>query len=116
MPWLTIAVAAPLLGSALTPLLPRGATRLPFALALGATLVSAASLTVTAVRFDTGRGMQLVEEATWIPSIDAAWRLGVDGLALVLVLLTVVLHLAAIAYGVGPRPMTRAAAAMLLLL
>ncbi len=116
MPWLTIAIAAPLLGSALTPLLPRRATRLPFALALGATLVSAAALIVTAVRFDTGRGMQLVEEATWIPSIDAAWRLGVDGLALVLVLLTVVLHLAAIAYGVGPRPMTRAAAAMLLLL
>ncbi|MEO7197119.1 MAG: NADH-quinone oxidoreductase subunit M, partial [Solirubrobacterales bacterium] len=42
--------------------------------------------------------------------------LGVDGMSLALSSLTVVLFVAAVVYGVGPRPMTRAAAAMLLLL
>src|SRR5918996_536113 len=116
MPWLTIAIAAPLLGAALAPLLPARASRLPFAVAAGATAVSAIALVATWVRFDSGRGMQLVEEATWIPTLDVAWRVGVDGMSLVLALMTVVLFLAAIAYGVGPRPMTRAAAGLLLLL
>ncbi len=116
MPWLTIAVAAPLLGAAAAALLPARPTRLPFALALAATVVSGAALLATVARFDTGAGMQLVEEATWIPSLDVAWRLGVDGMSLVLSLLSVVLFIASIAYGVGPRPMTRAAAGLLLLL
>jgi NADH-quinone oxidoreductase subunit M len=116
MPWLTITVAAPLLAAALAPLLPARAGRLPQALAGAATAVSAAGLIVTWTRFDTGDGMQLVEEATWIPSIDVAWRLGVDGMSLALALMTVVLFAASIAYGVGPRPMTRAAAGLLLLL
>jgi NADH-quinone oxidoreductase subunit M len=116
MPWLTIAIAAPLLGAALVPALPRRASRLPLALALAATAISAVALVVTAIRFDPGQGMQLVEQATWIESLDVAWRVGVDGMALVLSLLTVVLFIASVAYGVGPRPMTRAAAALLLLL
>ena len=116
MPWLTLAIVAPLLGSVLAPLLPARAGRLPFALALAATAISAIALTASLVRFDTGRGMQLVEEATWIPSIDVAWRVGVDGMSLALSLMTVVLVAACVAYGVGPRPMSRAAAGLLLLL
>lgn len=116
MPWLTIAVCAPLLGAGLCLLLPAQPGRLPFTVALTGGVVSLVALLITAVRFDSGAGMQLVEEATWISSLDVAWRLGVDGMALVLALLTAVLFLAAIAYGVGPRPMTRAAAGLLLLL
>ena len=116
MPWLTLAIAAPLLGAAVAPLLPARASRLPFAVAAGGTAVSALALVATWVRFDAGRGMQLVEEATWIPSIDVAWRVGVDGMSLALSLMTVVLFAASIAYGVGPRPMSRAAAGLLLLL
>jgi NADH-quinone oxidoreductase subunit M len=116
MPWLSLAIGAPLLAAALAPLLPARPTRLPFALALGATGVSAVALAATWLQFDTGRGMQLVEQATWIPSIDVAWRVGVDGMSLALALMTVVLFAASVAYGVGPRPMTRAAAGLLLLL
>ena len=116
MPWLSIAIAVPLLGAAVAAILPARMTRLPFALAIGATAVSGVALLVTAIRFDPGQGMQLVEEATWIESLDVAWRVGVDGMALVLALLTVVLFVAAVTYGVGPRPMTRAAAGLLLLL
>jgi NADH-quinone oxidoreductase subunit M len=85
-------------------------------IAVTSAVLSAAAVVATVARFDTSRGMQLLEEATWIPSLDVAWRLGVDGMALALGALTVVLFLAAVAYGVGPRPMTRAAAALLLLL
>src|SRR5919106_257686 len=116
MPWLTLAIAAPLLGAALAPLLPARASRLPFAVASIATAVSAVALVATWVRFDSGRGMQLVEEATWIPTLDVAWRVGVDGMSLALALLTVVLFAVSVAYGVGPRPLSRAAAGLLLLL
>jgi NADH-quinone oxidoreductase subunit M len=116
MPWLTVSIALPLVAAAVMPLLPARPSRGPHALALGAAGLSLLALIVTAARFDTGRGMQLVEEATWIPSIDVAWRVGVDGMSLILALMTAVLFIAAIAYGVGPRPMTRAAAGLLLLL
>jgi NADH-quinone oxidoreductase subunit M len=116
MPWLTLTVAVPLVAAGAMPLLPARAGRAPQFLAFAATTISAIALVVTAVRFDTGKGMQLVEEATWIPSLDVAWRVGVDGMSLVLALMSIVLFLASVGYGVGPRPMTRAAAGLLLLL
>jgi NADH-quinone oxidoreductase subunit M len=116
VPWLTLSILIPLVGAAIAPLLPARPSRLAHALACTATGFSGLALVITATRFDTAAGMQLVEEATWIPSLDVAWRVGVDGMALVLALLTAVLFLASAAYGVGPRPMTRAAAGLLLLL
>ncbi len=41
--------------------------------------------------FDPGAGFQLVEKAAWIPRFDVSYHLGVDGLGLVMVLLTLVL-------------------------
>ena len=116
MPWLTLSIVVPLAAAAAMPLVPATRSRIPRLLALAATAFAAVALLATLARFDTGRGMQLVEEATWIPSLDVAWRVGVDGMSLVLALLTVLLSAAGIAYGVGPRPMTRAAAGLLLLL
>ncbi|HEV2075009.1 MAG TPA: NADH-quinone oxidoreductase subunit M, partial [Thermoleophilaceae bacterium] len=113
---LTLAVVLPLAGAALAALLPVRLERAPRAIALAASALSFACLIATWIRYDTGAGFQLVEEAEWIPSIDVAWRLAVDGMSLALVLLTSVLFLASAIYGVGPRPMTRAAAALLLLL
>jgi NADH-quinone oxidoreductase subunit M len=116
MPWLTLAVALPAAGALLAALLPARTAAAPRLIALGAAALSLLCLLATLLRFDAGEGMQLVEEATWIPSIDVAWRLGVDGLSLPLALMSAVLFLPAIGYGVGPRPLTRAAAALLLLL
>jgi len=116
MPLLSIAVALPLLAAALVALLPGRAARAPRGIAIATSVLVLAALFATWVRFDGDEGMQLVEEATWIPSIDVAWRLGVDGMSLALALLTAVLFIPAILYGVGPRPLTRAAAALLLLL
>ncbi|MBA2347388.1 MAG: NADH-quinone oxidoreductase subunit M [Solirubrobacterales bacterium] len=116
MPWLTLSVVLPLLAAALTPLLPARPGRAPLVLALGATGLAGVCVAATWIRFDPGQGMQLVEEATWIPSLDVAWRLGVDGMALVLAAMTVVLFVVSIVHGLGPEPMSRAAAGLLLLL
>ncbi len=116
MPWLTLAVSVPLLAAALVAVLPARMTAAPRAVALGASVLALACMAVTWARFDAGRGMQLVEEATWIPSLDISWRLAVDGMSLALCALTVVLFVLAVIHGVGPKPMTRAAAALLLLL
>ncbi len=116
MPLLTLAVAIPLVGAVVAALLPARLERAPRGVALGVGVLSLGCLVATWVRFDGGRGMQLVEEAEWIQSLDVAWRLGVDGMSLALAMLTAILSLAAIIYGVGPRPMTRAAAALLCLL
>jgi NADH-quinone oxidoreductase subunit M len=116
MPLLTLAIVLPLLGAIAAALLPVRMRGAPRVIALTASALSLLALAGNVVRFDTGAGMQLVEEATWIPSLDVAWRLGVDGMSLVLSLMSAILFLASIAYGVGPRPLTRAAAALLLLL
>jgi len=116
MPLLTLAVVLPLLAAALVALLGDRPGRAPQAMALGASVLSLLALAATWVRFDSGAGMQLLEEATWIPSLDIAWRLGVDGMSLSLSVMSAVLFVAAIAYGVGPRPLGRGAAALLLLL
>ena len=116
MPWLTLAVAIPLAAAALVALAPERFARAPHAIALAGTLAPLVAIAITWARFDGGQGMQLVEEAEWIPSIDVAWRLGVDGMSLALSALTAVLFVASAIYGVGPRPITRAAAALILLL
>jgi len=116
VPWLSIAVAVPFLGAALAALLPARLAGAPRVIALGCAAVSTLAVAATWVRFDGGEGMQLVEEVQWIPTLGVAWRLGVDGMSLAMAALTVVLFAVTIAYGVGPRPMTRAAAALLLLL
>jgi len=116
VPLLTLATVVPLAGAGVVAVLPRRASGAPRVVALAAAVLSLVCLTATWVRFDDGAGMQLVEEATWIPSLDVAWRVGVDGLSLALSILTAVLFVPAVVYGVGPRPMTRAAAALLLLL
>jgi len=116
MPLLTLAVTIPLAGAVLAAALPARLERAPERIALAASFLALACLLATWARFDPARGMQLVEEATWIPSLDVAWRLGVDGMALALSAMSAMLFVASAIYGVGPRPLTRAAAALLLLL
>ncbi len=115
MPLLTLSVALPLFAAGVA-LLPDRSGRLPYVAALGGAVASLITLLAVTLRFDSGVGMQLVEQATWIPSLDIAWRLGVDGMSLSLSLMSAVLFLLCVAYGIGPRPLGRGAAALLLLL
>ena len=58
-------------------------------IALVASLATLVAAIVMAVEFDTGiGGMQLVDTFEWIPAIGAEFAVGVDGISLVLILLT----------------------------
>ncbi len=92
LPWLTVLLLLPIAGSLVVALLPaRAAAAAPKQIALGfslATLVLAAAI---AINYDAGGGMQFTEDSVWIRLFGAHYALGVDGIGLSLVLLTVIL-------------------------
>jgi NADH-quinone oxidoreductase subunit M len=91
-PWLTVLMAVPLVGAAVVAGLPRRRSdELPKQVALGFSLVALALAVVIGIGYDVGRGFQYTEEVTWIAAFGAHYALGVDGIGLTLVLLTVIL-------------------------
>jgi NADH-quinone oxidoreductase subunit M len=89
MPWLSVLWALPLLGAVVILVLPAalGAGAKYLGLAVS-TAVLAVAL-ILAVRFDpAGPRYQFVEDHQWIRSFGSGYILGVDGIALALVLLT----------------------------
>src|SRR3954452_15008132 len=91
-PFLTILIALPLLGALGTAALPQGhAKALPKQLALAVSLVTLAVAVVMTFGYHLHDGFQFTEEQTWIKAFGAHYAVGVDGLGLLMVLLTVVL-------------------------
>ena len=102
-PWLTVIGAIPLAGSVVVALTPgRSAPGAESArtardtlvkqLTLGFTLTTLAVTIAMAARFKTnGPAFQFTETYQWIPQFGVHYALGVDGIALVLILMTVVL-------------------------
>ena len=92
MPWLSILWAVPMLGAVAVILLPSAARHLAKYAALGVSLVVLALAVGLAVGFDpAGARYQFVEDREWIPSFGTGYLLGLDGIALALVVLTAVL-------------------------
>ena len=86
---LTLLILLPLVGALVTALVPARATAKLVGLGFAvATLVLAV---VAATRYELGGGMQLTEQHTWIEALGVHYALGLDGLGLLMVLLTVVL-------------------------
>ncbi len=63
-----------------------------------------------------GSGFAQIEELEWIPSLGAAYRVGVDGVSLPLVLLTAVVFPVALIFSLGVREQARSYVALFLLL
>ena len=78
----------PFVGAIAVAALPKDLSRL---LGLGVALATLVVGAVVAVRFDPDQGMQLNENWTWIKQFGVHFALGVDGLGLLMVLLTVLL-------------------------
>lgn len=101
---LTLAWCLPLLGALLLAFVPHWTERNARAFA---TLVAAASLLILIVAwfgFDPdGPLFQYVWEIPWISSIGVAYRVGVDGIALVVVTMSALIFVAAIAYPLDTR-------------
>ena len=91
-PWLTVLWAIPMVGAGLVMLLPAAQRALAKWVALAVSLAVLAVTAAVAVQFDpAGEQYQLVESHSWIPSFGTGYLLGVDGIALALVVLTAVL-------------------------
>jgi NADH-quinone oxidoreductase subunit M len=93
LPLLTILIVVPLVGALVTALLPKASreSALPKQVALAFALVTAVVGIVIATQYDNGAGMQLTETHTWIEPLGVHYALGVDGLGLMMILLTVAL-------------------------
>ncbi|WP_372632611.1 NADH-quinone oxidoreductase subunit M [Gordonia jinghuaiqii] len=92
VPWLTILWLAPAVGAALVLAVPANrpaaAKWFAFAVSVGV-LVLAVGLTIG---FDpAGERYQFVEDLSWIPALGTRYALGLDGIGLVLILLTAAL-------------------------
>jgi NADH-quinone oxidoreductase subunit M len=88
VPWLTILILVPLVGGAVTAFLPRTVAR---TVGLGISLLTLVLAVVMTLGYDTHGGFQFTEQHDWIKVFGAHYALGVDGLGLLMVLLTVVL-------------------------
>src|ERR1700745_3036616 len=102
-PWLSVAGAVPLVGAiavALIPGLPadsaeadrRARNALAQYVALAFSLLTLGVVIIIAVRFQVGGpNYQFTESYSWIPAFGVHYALGVDGIALVLIAMSVVL-------------------------
>jgi NADH-quinone oxidoreductase subunit M len=82
-----------LVGLVVLLLTPRQAATLHRVLGLGASLITLVLAGLAWHRFDPSTpGFQLVEARQWLPSLGIAYRLGLDGISLLLVLLTALLQ------------------------
>ncbi|MFW6126286.1 MAG: complex I subunit 4 family protein [Chloroflexota bacterium] len=96
-PYLSIIIFLPVLGAIIIALLPRANARPIKYTAAAFTAVSFVLSLVVFFMFDRGlAGPQFVEKASWIPSINVQYLMGVDGLSLPLMVLTTLLGLVAV--------------------
>ena len=86
---LTTLILLPLVGAIVTAAVPTNA--LARRVGLVFSLVTLGAAATAALQYDVGAGMQLTETYTWIEALGVHFALGVDGLGLLMVLLTVVL-------------------------
>jgi NADH-quinone oxidoreductase subunit M len=92
MNYLTLIMAIPLVGAALIATLPQTKALLAKQFALGTTLIAALATIVMTINFDRGvTDLQFVESYDWIKAFGIKYAVGVDGIALVLILMTALL-------------------------
>jgi len=89
---LTLSMLLPLLGAAALALVPKTNVLLTKQVALATTILVALVGVVMVAEFDFSKpGFQFVESRPWIPAFGINYALGVDGIALVLILMSVLL-------------------------
>ena len=92
MKWLTLLMLLPLVGAGVIAVLPKTSEKAAKQAALATTLVVMAATITMAVRFQRDNvSLQFVEKYSWIPSFGINYALGVDAIALVLILMSTIL-------------------------
>jgi NADH-quinone oxidoreductase subunit M len=102
IPILTLVVFIPLIGALAILLVPGGNHRAIRWIALLTAVVSLAFSLLLLTYQSGGPEFQFREELEWIPAFGMGYRMGVDGLSVVLVVLTTVLSVVAILYSWDP--------------
>ena len=97
---LSAAVFAPLLGAVVVLLLRRASAATQRRVTVAFSAVPLVLLVAAWTRFGGSGGFELVEYAPWIPSLGVAYKVGVDGISLVLAVMSAVLFVASAAYPV----------------
>lgn len=90
-PWLTVLLATPIAGAVVVAALPARSPALAKQLSLAVSLLTLGLGAVMALQYKTDGGMQFTVDREWIKPFGAHYALGVDGIGLTLVLLTVIL-------------------------
>ncbi len=93
-PWLTVLVFLPAVGALVVACLPTEEHGQQRAIGFGFMLLTLATALSVAMLFEAGATapeFQLQETHAWIPALGIHYHLGIDGVALVLILLTAVL-------------------------
>ena len=92
MSLLTVMQLLPLLGAALIATVGKEKEDLTKKLAFATTIVVAATGVLLAIGFNrSDAGLQFVEKRSWIPALGINYAVGIDGIALVLILMSVIL-------------------------
>jgi NADH-quinone oxidoreductase subunit M len=91
-PWLTVIGVIPLVGAGVVAALPASNVALLKKVALGVSLVTLAMTIAMATQFAPhGDRFQFNQSTSWIPAFGIHYAVGIDGIALVLILMTAVL-------------------------
>ena len=100
---LSILIFTPLVGAIVLGFVPRRRVELIRGIALATAGLAFVVSLLVAMSFDDSRaGFQLVQQADWIAFLGIEYKVGVDGISLVLVLLTTVLTVISILASFGP--------------
>ena len=92
-PWLTTIGVVPLIGALVLMLLPKTSTELAKRLAVVFSVIPLILVIAMALQFDADSTaeFQFVESHSWIRSFGISYQVGVDGISLVLIALSVIL-------------------------
>jgi NADH-quinone oxidoreductase subunit M len=91
-PWVTVVGAIPLLGAIVVMALPRAREGQARLVAMAASLLALAASVAMAVQYkDGGSRFQFTQDYSWIKAFGAHYAVGVDGIALALILMTTAL-------------------------
>ncbi len=90
---LTLAMFVPLVGALVMLLVPKAKEHLHKVIALGTSLVVAliGVLLLTNFDYDDGRTLQFVVDKSWIPFINSRYIIGIDGISLPMIALTMLI-------------------------
>jgi NADH-quinone oxidoreductase subunit M len=91
LPWLSVLTATPVVGAALVLMVPRRKDSVARGIAMAVSAIAFAMAMVVWFHYaGAAGGMQFVERHAWVPSLGAEYLVGVDGIGLLMVVLSAI--------------------------